>query len=132
MDKTVLIVEDDMLLAMLLTTNLDAMGYSVVGNVSSPSLAVALAGELRPGAVLMAISMDDGADALGAAEYISGRLGIPVVLLSVLLDHKLLHLADKVASGRILSKPYDDYDLQHILDCIFKQRPVRFSMNGVI
>ena len=88
MTTKVLVVEDEGVVALDITQELESAGYSVVGHVISGEAAVAKSGELRPDVILMDIHLQGELDGIAAAEQISTRYNIPVSYTHLTLPTK--------------------------------------------
>lgn len=91
--KTILLVEDEALIALLETRQLEEVGYTVI-HVSTGEAAVALVRD-GPGSVdliLMDIDLGRGMDGTAAAQEILSRREIPLLFLS---GHQEKELVDK-------------------------------------
>ncbi len=78
----VLIVEDEAVVSMDLRYKLEAMGYSVIAEISSGEEAVKAASQLRPDVVLMDIGLSGQIDGIDAAAKIRDQFDVPVVYLT--------------------------------------------------
>ena len=80
---SVLLVEDDVILAMDLAATLTEAGYEVLGPVSTSAEAVEMADALRPDLALVDINLKDGRNAgIDAAREVHSRCGAPCLFLS--------------------------------------------------
>ena len=77
----ILIVKDEAIVSMDLRYKLEAMGYSVVAEISSGEEAVDAASQLHPDVVLMDIGLSGEMDGIDAAAQIRSRSDIPHSLL---------------------------------------------------
>jgi CheY-like chemotaxis protein len=84
--RTVLIVEDEPLVAMTLSEMAEEMGYDVLGPVASEELAIAEARRLTPDAILMDITLAEGGNGLHAAIEIRKRADTPIVFCTAFAD----------------------------------------------
>ena len=102
----ILIVEDDLLIALDIEMTLEEAGHQVVGTATTARAAVDAAAEHKPDVVLMDLRLADGSWGGDAAREIRERLDTSLVFLSGNLDpatrERLLPL-DPVA---MLSKPF--------------------------
>ncbi len=89
--KTILIVEDQMVIALDIRNMLAERGYSVIGVVSNGEDAISEAREKKPDCVLMDIFLEGEMDGITAAETITMSLDIPIVYLTAHSDEKTLH-----------------------------------------
>ncbi len=105
---TVLLAEDEPLVALHAEQILEDGGYSVVASLGDARAAVAAAERLRPDLCVLDITLAGGTDGLAAAVDIQGRLGIPVVLASALANPAL---AVRHGIRAWVTKPYSGADL---------------------
>ena len=79
--KTLLIVEDEVLIAMALRDELHDAGYDVLDLTARHDQAVSVARERRPDLALVNIRLAGRDDGIALAEHLQG-LGIPVLFIS--------------------------------------------------
>lgn len=82
MEKVVLIVEDEVLVGMMLSKNLESYGFKVLDVVGTGEEAIAVAERKRPGVILMDVSLAGEIDGIEAAEKIQAALGTPIVFFT--------------------------------------------------
>ena len=109
---SILVVEDERIIAKGIEKRLKVLGYAVAGSAATGEEAVRKAAELRPDMVLMDISLGDGIDGVEAAGRIRRRADIPVVFLTAFSDDATLHRAKLTEPFGYILKPYEDKDLQ--------------------
>lgn len=80
--RSVLIVEDEFLIADHLAAMVDDMGLSVCGIADTVEGAVTLAAEHRPDAVLMDVRLKGRGDGVDAAHRIHGTVGCPIIFVT--------------------------------------------------
>ena len=110
--QTILVVEDDPLVARALALRLAAMGYAIAGPVASASAAVALAASERPDLVLMDIVLAGDVDGIEAARGILEAQRVPLLYLTAYSDEERFARARITAPYAYLIKPYNDRELQ--------------------
>jgi two-component system, NtrC family, response regulator AtoC len=113
---TVLIVEDEIVLAMELEEKLTEMGYSVVARVTSGEDALESAERLKPDLILMDIRLDDELDGIDAARLIRTKQHVPIVYLTAYADSKTLQRAKLTEPFGYLVKPYSERELHITID----------------
>lgn len=113
--KTVLIVEDEMIVAMELADRLAALGYRVLGQASAGREAVDLAAAARPDAVFMDIGLRDDINGLEAARMIRAFSEAPIIFLSAYDDGPILEAVRAVPRAFLMSKLFEDRDLKDVL-----------------
>src|SRR3989337_128982 len=85
-----LVVEDELIVALDIKSRLENMGYSITAIASSGEEALKMASETLPDLVLMDIMLGDRMDGVDVAEKISADLDIPVIYLTAYADEKTL------------------------------------------
>src|SRR3984893_1995188 len=84
--RRILIVEDEMFVAMDIELVVKKAGHQAVGFAGTAEQAVALAGELDPDLVLMDIRLRGHPDGIDAATEIRQRFDIPSLIISAYTD----------------------------------------------
>jgi two-component system, cell cycle sensor histidine kinase and response regulator CckA len=108
---TLLVVEDELVVAEDLRSRLTGLGYEIVGVTGSGDEAVDLALRLRPRLVLMDIRLRGETDGITAAERIRASSDIPVIFLTAYADAATLRRAQVPDPFGYLLKPFDERDL---------------------
>ncbi len=111
----VLIVEDEFLISLALSQQLENLGYDVAGMVRDGNQGVIEALRLRPDVVLMDIGLPD-IDGIEAAKQILAGSSIPIVMLSAYDDEKRLDEAQAIGVAGYLLKPATQRQLQETLE----------------
>ncbi|MFN2312569.1 MAG: response regulator [Spirochaetia bacterium] len=97
--KTILLVEDEALLAMAEKQRLEKSGYVVVHVLTGEAaVAAALNVDSRPDLVLMDSDLGSGIDGTQAAEQILNEIDIPVVFLSSHTEPDVVARTEKITS----------------------------------
>jgi PAS domain S-box-containing protein len=134
-EKTILIVEDDGIIAIDLKETLSRLGYAVLDPVATGDRAIAAATENRPDLVLMDVDLPGRLNATEASETIRANLDIPVVYLTGYSRDPLLQQAKVTAPYGYLVKPVPDRELvatieialyRHNLDRKLKESEERY------
>jgi len=119
----ILIVEDEVVIAMEIESLLQQMGYEVVGQAVRGEEAVELAGQSRPDLILMDIRLKGEMDGIAAAERIGRLFRIPVVFLTAHSDKGTLDRAMNVQPYGYLLKPFRKNDLYTSIEiALYKHR----------
>ncbi len=101
----ILIVEDEILIAMHLARQLEEAGYEVSDPVTSGSAALEAAELNRPDVVLLDVRLAGDMDGIETGRAIRDRLGIPVVFLTGYSDPEVETRAREITSADVLGKP---------------------------
>ena len=112
MNKTsILIVEDEIIIAADLENKLKQIGYDVAGIASQGAEAVEMARYRRPSLILMDIRLDGPMDGIETADTIRRRYDIPVIFLTAHSDRTTLSRAKLAAPFGYILKPFEDREL---------------------
>ncbi|MES2116137.1 MAG: EAL domain-containing protein [Pseudomonadota bacterium] len=108
---SLLIVEDQAVIAVDLEQKLTKSGYQVCGIAASGEEALELARARHPGLALMDIRLQGTMDGIETAEILRRELDVPVIFLSAYSDETTLQRAKAVSPYAFLIKPYDEREL---------------------
>ncbi len=108
---TILIVEDEAIVAADLESKLRRLGYEVSGIAADGEEAVSMACSLQPHLVLMDIRLKDSMDGIEAAEAIRNRMDVPLIYLTAHSDIATLTRAKLTGPFGYILKPFDARDL---------------------
>ena len=114
--KIILLVEDQILLAMGLRDELEDAGYRVLELAARHQEALGFAREVKPDLALVNIELADGDDGVALARDLKA-LGIPVLFISGQPGRARLAKAVGIAS---LSKPYTGAEMVEAVDYLFR------------
>ncbi len=112
MKRTILIVEDENIVAMELDERLQEMGYRVTDICATGKTAVEKAKKNKPDIILMDIILKGEQDGIETAAAIRENLDIPVIFLTSHSDKKTLNRALKESPYGYILKPFREKELQ--------------------
>lgn len=121
MNRRVLIVEDEVIVADDLNWNLMQLGYEVVGIAASGDEAVSIADERRPEIVLMDIQLQGAMSGTEAAQVIHGRTGAAIIFITAFAAVFVRDPERMQPPGICLSKPFSTVQLKAALRAIVSQ-----------
>lgn len=119
MNKKLLIVEDERLVAEDLKNTVSGFKYSVVGIASSGDDAIAMAKEFEPDLILMDIMLEGSMTGIEAAKKIYETQHTPIIFLTAYADEETLEGAIEANPYAYLIKPFRDRDLKITLKMAF-------------
>jgi len=119
---SVLIVEDEPIVAIGLQDRLERLGYRVADIVDTGEAAVAVAVEARPDVVLMDIHLAGEMDGITAADQIRAQTQIPVIYLTAFSDNETVRRASGTEPMNYLHKPCQDRDLRVAVELALYRR----------
>lgn len=104
--ESILIVEDDFIVAKLIEKSLVDIGYFVTGLVATGEEAIVKSETEHPDLVLMDINLKGKMDGIAASEKIHDTLNIPVIFLTAFSDQKTFERALATAPYGYIIKPF--------------------------
>jgi PAS domain S-box-containing protein len=107
----ILIVEDDEIIANIISQMLERRGYSIAGRTTSGEDAIMKSAALQPDLVLMDINLSGLIDGVTAARFIFQLFFCPIVFLTAMCDDTLLEQAKSSQPLGFILKPFTDRDL---------------------
>ena len=120
---TILIVEDEAVVAEDLSQKLRRLGYEVSGVTGRGEEAVALAREGRPDLVLMDVHLLGPMDGVEAAARIRRECALPVIFVTAHSDRATLERAKLSEPFGYILKPFEHRDLEtHIEMSLYRHR----------
>ena len=109
---SILIVEDEAIVAEELVNKIRKMGYNVAGKTATGEEAIELARQHLPELVLMDIRLAGAMDGIVAAQRIHRDCNVPVLFLSANSDTATVKRTQYEGVFGYILKPFDDRDLE--------------------
>jgi CheY-like chemotaxis protein len=103
---TILIVEDEALVAASIADMLEEMGFDVTGIAASGLEALALVADRKPRLALIDIHLAGSVDGIELAGQLRGEFGIPAVFLSGAAGPEIALRAQVVQPLGMMQKPF--------------------------
>jgi CheY-like chemotaxis protein len=108
---SILIVEDEAIIAYDLASKIQRLGYDVVGATSTGEEAIELARQHRPALVLMDIQLAGAMDGIAAAQQIHRECNVPILFLTANIDLGTDERAREAGAVGSIMKPFDRRDI---------------------
>jgi PAS domain S-box-containing protein len=119
--RSVLIVEDERIVAKDLQQTLSDLGYDAYAIAASADEAIARASERCPDVVLMDIRIRGKLDGIQTAEILRRQFGVPVVYLTAHADDATVERAKRTEPYGYLLKPIKSAELRSAIEvCLYK------------
>lgn len=123
MEKYILIVEDQAIVALTIETQLVQLGYKIAGVAAAGETAIQLAREKKPDLILMDVNLEGEMDGITAAEHISMFLDVPIIYLTAYSDEETIRRAGLTSPFTYLTKPYKVRDLHSNIEmALYKKK----------
>lgn len=108
---TILIVEDESIVAKDIQLSLKKLGYTVVAICSTGADAIQTTDEKKPDLVLMDIMLKGDMSGIETAEHVRRQFNIPVIYLTAYADESTLAKAKVTEPYGYIIKPFKEIDL---------------------
>ena len=115
-DFRIFIVEDEAIVANDIAETLRSLGYSIAGTAKSGEIAIEKVSETNPDLILMDIHLAGELDGVRTAGEIHKTRNIPIIYLTAYADKELLDRAKQTEPYGYIIKPYDERDLQSVIE----------------
>ncbi|MEM7694328.1 MAG: response regulator [Pseudomonadota bacterium] len=102
---SVLIIEDEPMIALDLETLVETLGHEVAGIARTHTEAVAAVEARRPGLVLADIQLADGSSGLDAVNEILAKINVPVIFITAYPERLLT--GDRPEPAFLITKPFE-------------------------
>jgi CRP-like cAMP-binding protein/CheY-like chemotaxis protein len=114
--QSILVVEDEAVIAADIAESLKGFGYNVAGVVPTGEEAINVASTRKPDLVLMDIKLAGNLDGIDTAALIRQERKVPVVYLTAYADAGTLKRAKVTEPYGYLTKPHKELDLATTID----------------
>jgi CheY-like chemotaxis protein len=113
---SILIVEDEAVVALDLKMQLQDLGYAISGVVHSGAAALALLAQRQPTAILMDVRLHGAMDGIATTQAIHQHYNIPVIYLTAHSDADTVRRATASGAHGYLTKPFQIEQLRASID----------------
>jgi two-component system, response regulator PdtaR len=119
--ESILIVEDDDIIARVEDWRLKNLGYTVCGRATTGAEAMELVVKNKPDLVLMDINIHGDVDGIETAKMIKKGFNIPVIYVTSHSDGATLERAKETKPDGFIVKPFEDNDLRIAIQLALKK-----------
>ncbi len=124
MATEILIIEDEMVIAMDLESLVEGLGHTVTGVARTKSEALALVDKKRPGLILADIQLADGSSGLDAVNEILRSFSVPVIFITAYPERFLT--GERPEPAFLIAKPFQPVHVSAIISqALFSQQAER-------
>lgn len=118
---TILIVEDDMIIAANLSIHLTSLGYEVAGILPRGEEAILHVREHSPKLLLMDINLKGAISGIETAKAIQNFKDIPIIYLTANNDDATFEKAKETHPKAFITKPFNKLSLQRTIALVVEQ-----------
>jgi PAS domain S-box-containing protein len=109
---TILVVEDETIVAKDIQFSLQRLGYHVPSTATSGEEAIRKAGEIKPDLVIMDIVLKGQMDGVETAHHLQHQFDLPVVYLTAYADNQTLDRVKTTTPAGYMLKPFQPNELR--------------------
>lgn len=125
---SILLVEDEGIVAQDLEETVTRLGYRVAGVASEGVQAVCMAAELQPNLIVMDVGLRGEIDGIQAAQMIQERAHVPVIFLTGHRDSTTLRRAVRTGPLGYLVKPFHEVELRCAIEVAVHKHRAEVAM----
>lgn len=114
--SSLLIVEDEQIVALSLKIELESLGYEVVGIANSEGEALTLFTEKNPNLILMDINLESGGSGINAAKKINAIKNIPIIYVTAYANDDIIESANSANPIGYIVKPYNLREVRAVIE----------------
>jgi len=119
--KKILIVEDEIIVAMEIELALQSKGYAVVGKAPTSEKAIELAQKFLPDIILMDVNIKGSKDGIGTSKEILKFHNTSIIFLSAYSDSETVKRMQVIQPHYFLPKPYSQSELVKIISTVIAE-----------
>jgi diguanylate cyclase (GGDEF)-like protein/PAS domain S-box-containing protein len=127
---SILIVEDEHIIAIDIQNSLEDLGYTIVGHADRGEDAVKKAEKLQPDLILMDIGLKGEMDGIEAAEQIRARVKLPVIFLTAFANQSTLDRARQAEPYGYVLKPFEEHELVIAIDMALYKHSMEMKLRA--
>ena len=120
--EKILVVEDEVIIALDLKKTLNKLGYAVIKMATSGEEAIKIAEKMHPDLALMDIKLKGNLNGIEAAKRIRNRFNIPIIYVTAYSDRKTLGLMGKTGYSFRITKPFVDEEISTVIEKAFSEK----------
>lgn len=113
---TILIIEDEMIIAANISLQLTTLGYEVTGIIPRGEEALVHIEQQQPDIVLLDINLKGKIDGIETAKIMQQSYNIPIIYLTANADEANFNRAKATNPHAFISKPFKKLDLQRAIE----------------
>lgn len=113
---SILIVENEFIIAEKLSSDLTGAGYQIIGIATSGNEAVELVAKFSPDLIIMDIKLEGELDGIDTVALINKNYSVPVIYLTGFTEQNLFTRAKFTRPASYLTKPYNLSDVYHAIE----------------
>ena len=111
----ILIVEDEIIIAIDLKIRLEDLGYYVPGIAVNGRDAIKKTGEKNPDIILMDILLNGDKDGIQVAQQIRNQYNVPIIYLTGSQNDGLIEKAGITEPYGYINKPFDNTEIENAI-----------------
>jgi len=126
---SILIVEDEFIIAENLSATLEELGYNVVGIAETVDTTIRMIKENAVDLVLLDINLNQAVDGVEIAHIINTEFAIPFVFVTAFVDATTIERVKHTHPYGYVTKPYSEVDLNIAIDLALSRHSQTINQN---
>jgi DNA-binding NtrC family response regulator len=121
MEKTILIAENEAIVAIDLKYILEKMGYDVLAMVHTGEEAIEKVRETIPAILITSVHLSGKIDGIETVKHIRNDHHMPVVYITSHSDSSTLQIIKKMENAELILKPFSEEELSSAVEHAFRK-----------
>jgi DNA-binding NtrC family response regulator len=121
MEKTILIAENEAIVAIDMKYILEKMGYDVRAMVHTGEEAIEKVREIVPAIIITCVDLSGGIDGIEAVTHIRHDYNMPVIYITSHSDSATVQRIKKMDNVELILKPFSEDDLLSTIDSALRK-----------
>jgi CheY-like chemotaxis protein len=117
-----LLVEDEVLIAMLIERHLESLGYQVCEHVATGQAAIDSVAAQQPDIIFIDIRLPGGMDGVQAAQEIRARYDVPIIFMTGYSTPEILDRTQAVNPAAVLEKPLLPHQIEAAIELALQRK----------
>ncbi|MCG6551457.1 MAG: response regulator [Candidatus Magnetominusculus sp. LBB02] len=113
--KSILVVDDEVVVSLEIKKLLQGWGYRVTGTVGSGEDALARIEEEIPDLILMDINLRGDIDGIETSQRVKNKYKIPIIYITAYIDYHILKRVEKTNPYGYILKPFNESELYAVI-----------------
>ena len=114
----ILVVEDELVIALHLESVLEELGHHVIGSCGTGVGALSIIEDETPDLIFMDIKLSKGSSGIDAVKKIKKIIDVPVIYLTSNTDNATINATKETLPAAFLKKPFDENQLQATIQTV--------------
>jgi len=130
--ERILVVEDELIVAMNIESKLQELGYEVIDVVDNGKDAIDRALETKPDLILMDIVLKGEMDGIEVVRRINSTMDVPVIYLTAYSDDEVIQRAKRTEPYGYILKPFKKGEIKATIEIALQRHKSEMDMRDIL